>query len=286
MQDSYYKTVQKYFADKADKYDLVDEQLYWLLSDMLLKRIVEEKIIKPFSSHKQLNILDAGAGTGRWSLILYDFLKEKNIKMHFDLLDITQEMIDEADKKIKKLNIDSIAKTCLQNIENLSSYKDNSFDIAISFYNVLSFVERPEIALKEVFKKMNTGGIYASVVANKYHSYFFSILTNRVKELKGINDSSKIRFNDDMPYIHCFTPDEIRSLYEQTGFKDVEVIGFPNFVYPNIEDTKVEGQNENNKKILQIEDNINMIMDIEFKECFNPDLSSRGNALLVIGKKK
>lgn len=285
MQNSYYKTVQKYFADKADKYDLVDKQLYWRLSDILLKRIVEEKIIKQFSLCKQLNILDAGAGTGRWSLVLYDFLKEKNIKMHFDLLDITQEMLDEADKKIKKLNIGTIAKTHFQNIENLSDYKDNFYDIAISFYNVLSFTERPEIVLSEVFKKLKTGGIYANVVANKYHSCFFSILTNRVAELGKIESDSKIRFNEDMPYIHCFTPIGIKDLYEHVGFKEVEVIGFPNFVYPNIEDTRIEGQNEKNKNILENRQAFDKIIEIEFQECFSKDISGRGNALLVIGKK-
>jgi len=285
MLNSHYKSVQGYFANKAEKYDLVDQQLYWRLSDALLKKIVEEKIAKPFLSQRQLNILDAGAGTGRWSLVLHDIFKQKKIELHLDLLDITKEMLDEADKKIKKLGIGKIAKTQVQNIEDLSSYVDNFYDIAISFYNVLSFTEKPEIALREVFKKMKTGGIYANVVANKYHSYFFSILTNRIKELDEINNSSKIRFNDDMPYIHCFTPDGIKSLYEQAGFRDIEVIGFPNFVYPNIEDTRVEGQNEKNKNILENKETFNKIIEMEFGECFNKDISGRGNALLVIGKK-
>lgn len=285
MPNSYYETVQKYFANKADKYDLVDKQLYWRLSDMLLKRIIEEKIVKPFSSYKCLNILDAGAGTGRWSLVLYDFLKEKNIEIHFDLLDITREMLDEADKKIKKLNIDRIAKTYLQNIEDLSGYNDNFYDIAISFYNVLSFTEKPEIVLNEVLKKLKTGGLYANVVANKYHSYFFNILTNRITELDKIKKDSKIRFTEEMPYIHCFTPSGIKELYKQAGFKEVEIIGFPNFVYPNIEDTRVEGQSDKSKGILENEEFFNKIIEIEFQECFNKDISGRGNALLVIGKK-
>lgn len=285
MPDSHYKDVIKYFSKKAAKYDLVDQQLYWCLSDELLKKIIQEKIIKLFSLQKELNILDAGAGTGRWSLILYDFLKEKNIKLHFDLLDITQEMLNEADKKIKKLGITNIMKTYLKNIEDLSDYNNNFYDIAISFYNVLSFVEKPEVALSEVFKKLKMGGIYASIVANKYHSYFFSILTNRITELDKIKNQSRIRFTKEMPNIHCFTPQGIKNLYEQAGFKEVNIIGFPNFIYPNIEDTKIEGQNKQSKNILKNEEVFDKILEIEFQECFNKDIAGRGNTLLVIGKK-
>jgi len=54
-----------------------------------------------------------------------------------------------------------------------------------------------------------------------------------------------------MPSIHCFTPSDIRKLYIEAGFVDVEIIGFPNLIYPNIEDTMVIGQNSKNKKYLR-----------------------------------
>jgi len=284
--ESHYDVVRKYFANKANKYDLVNKQLYWVLSDTLLKKVVKEKIIKPFLSYTKLNILDAGAGTGRWSLILYNFLKHKNIKLHFDLVDITPEMLAEAEEKIKRLSgLDKIMKTHLKNIENLSDYNDNFYNIAISFYNVLSFVEKPKRVLNEIFKKLKRDGVYASIVANKYHSYFFSILTGRITELEKIKNRSKVRFTTEMPYIHCFTPKRIKELYEQTGFKEIEVIGFPNFIYPHMEDTKIEGQNEKSKSILKNKKILNKIVKIEFQECFNEDITGRGNTLLVIGKK-
>ncbi len=283
--NSHYNIVKQYFAKKAAKYDLVDKQLYWRLSDELLKKIAKEKIVKLFFAYKQLNILDAGAGTGRWSLILYNLFKERGRKLHFDLLDITKEMLDEANKKIKKLGITKIMKAYLKNIEDLSDFQDNFYDIAISFYNVLSFVEKPAIALSEIFKKLRKGGIYASIVANKYHSYFFSILTSRITELEKIKNRSKIRFTTEMPYIHCFTPEGIQKLYKQIGFKEVEVVGFPNFIYPHMEDTKIKGQSKKSESILKNKKVFNKLIEIEFQECFNKDVAGRGNTLLVIGKK-
>lgn len=283
MINSHYKKVIKYFRQKAAKYDLVDKQLYWRLSDTLLAKIVRVKLVKSFSKKKELKVLDAGAGTGRWSLILYDFLK-RNHKLRFDLVDITKEMLVEADRKIKKKGLSAVMKTRLGNIENLFSYRNNYYDLAISFYNVLSFSEKPSCVLKEIFKKLKRGGLYASIVANKYHAYFFAILNNRVG---GLTDAKKgkIRYTDEMPFIHCFTPNEISRLYRQSGFKKVEVIGLPNFVYPNIEDTKIEGQSKKNKNLLEDKKNFRRILELEFQEYFNQDVAGRGNVLLVIGRK-
>jgi len=85
-----------------------------------------------------------------------------------------------------------------------------------------------------------------------------------------------------MPSIHCFTPSDIRKLYIEAGFVDVEIIGFPNLIYPNIEDTMVIGQNSKNKNILENSVSFQKIKEIEIKECFNQDISGRGNALLVL----
>jgi len=283
MLDSHYKDVIKYFSEKAAKYDLVDQQLYWRLSDELLKKIVKVKLVKPFQGRKELRILDAGAGTGRWSLFLHDLLKN-TLKLHFDLVDITEKMLIEADKKIEKKRLTNIMKTYLGNIENLSNYSNSYYDVAISFYNVLSFTEKPDFALREIFKKLKKRGLYASIVSNKYHSYFFAILTKRIEELAEIR-GGKTKYTKEMPQIHCFTPDEIKELYHKNGFKKVEVIGFPNFVYPNIEDTKIEGQSGQNKNILENKRTFQKILDIEFRECFNRDVVGRGNTLLVIGEK-
>ncbi len=283
MPGKYYQGVKKYFADKAKQYDLVDEQLYWRLSDSLLKKIVEQTIVRKVSKKKSLRILDAGAGTGRWSFILYHLLKKDGLRVRFDLVDITPEMLMEAEKKIKRANLGEIMNVKVGNIEKLGEM--GPYDLAISFYNVLSFTEKPDVALKQIAGRVKEGGVYASIVANKYHSYYFNIIMNRIGELGVIEAMSKTRFTSNMPYIHCFSPESIRKMYLQAGFKKVEIIGFPNFIYPNIEDTAVTGQSEKNKNILRDKKSFNRIMALELRECFNPDVAARGNALLVVGTK-
>ncbi len=209
MENNYYKKVISYFSRKADQYDLVDKQSYWNLSDRLLEKIINKKIVDRFSKSKKLQIMDAGAGTGRWSLILYNLFKRKKVKTQFELIDITPLMLEKAKDKINQKRITTEMKTHLGNIENLSGYKNNFYDIIISFYNVLSFTEKPFKALLEIYKKLKNNGLYACIVSNKYHAYFFDIATNRGSDLEKISDLSSVRFNKKMPYIHCFTPSEI-----------------------------------------------------------------------------
>jgi hypothetical protein len=124
-----------------------------------------------------------------------------------------------------------------------------------------------------------------SVVANKYHAYYFSVLTNRLSEMDNITEKSLIRFNDAMPAIHCFTPDEIKKLYVDNGFSDVKVLGGPNFIYPGMEETKVFGNTEQITNKLSDSANFEKILSIELDNYKNSDIVGRANALLVIAKK-
>ena len=285
MKQDYMHEIKKYFRNKAAQYDEVDRQLYWRLSDELLKLIIKRKIAGEFRLKRHVRILDAGAGTGRWSLILFDLLNRKNVKLDFDLLDITKEMLNQAEIKIKKRNLQDTFRVREKNIEDLSDCPDEIYDIALSYYNVLSFTTNPKRAIKEVFKKLKKRGIYTVTVANKYHSYFFNALTDRASEFETIFDKSKIRFNKKMPYIHCFTPNGLKKIFQDVGFKEVIIIGFPNFIYPNIEDTYILGQSQKNRNILQDKAIFDKILNVEYSECFNSDLAARGNSLLVIARK-
>ncbi|UFX83124.1 class I SAM-dependent methyltransferase [Candidatus Absconditicoccus praedator] len=278
---SYYNDVTSYFSKKASEYDLVDEQLYWVLSDELAKKFLID-ILKE-NQKNELKLLDAGAGTGRWALNFYEILKNK-VELKADLIDITKEMLDEADNKIKKLRIQNNFKSSVGNIENLDDYINNYYDFAISFYNVLSFVNDYNTAIGEVYKKLNDGGKYIGIVGNKHHSYYFSLLTNRINELDSINNN-KIRFNDLMPYMHCFTPDELRNLFKNNGFKEVKVYGLLNYIYPGMEETFLKGQNEQKYNILKDKNTFNKILDLEYSNLYDENLASRGNTLLFIATK-
>jgi len=273
-----------YFNSKAGEYDDVDDQAYWVLSDKYFKEILKKEIPKIIKNKKSLHILDAGAGTGRWILFFKD-LFEKKYALSGTLIDISSKMIAVAKSKVKKLSLDKIFECKLGDIENLDSLTDDSYDLSLSFYNVLSFVEKPERAVKEISKKLKKGGIHISIVANKYHAYYFSILTNRLSEIQNIRKKSKIRFNDAMPSIHCFTPKELEILYKKNGFKKVKIIGGPNFIYPGMEETYVHGSTKNLQTKLITEKTFKKILDIELQNYNQEDIKGRGNVLMAIAIK-
>lgn len=277
---SYYNDVTNYFSKKASEYDLVDEQLYWVLSDELAKKFLID-LLKEYKK-TELKLLDAWAWTWRWALNFYEILKNK-VELKADLIDITKEMLDEANNKIRKLWIENNFKSSVWNIENLDNYTGN-YDFAISFYNVLSFVNDYNKAIWEIYKKLNDWWKYIWIVWNKHHSYYFSLLTNRINELDSINNN-KIRFNNLMPYMHCFTPEELKNIFKNNWFKEVKVYWLLNYIYPWMEETFLKWQNEEKYNILKDKNTFNKILDLEYNNLYDENLASRWNTLLFIATK-
>jgi len=281
--NDYYQDVIKYFNQKAASYDDVDQQLYWVLSDRFFKKMLSNELSNDLAQKEQVRLLDAGAGTGRWTLVLEELFGNKITDGQ--LIDLSPNMLAEAEKKIAKRGLDKKYTCMVGNIENLSIINDEQFDWSISFYNVISFVENPDKALREISKKLKTDGLHISVIANKYHAYYFSILTNRLNELESVRQNSKIKFNDTMPAIHCFTPEEARQLYLNNGFSTVRVLGGPNFIYPGMEETNVHGSTKQITNKLIDENNFNKILDLELTHYGDSDVVGRSNVLLIIAKK-
>lgn len=282
--NNYYKDVKNYFNSKADEYDDVDNQLYWVLSDEYFKKVLLAEIPKLFKDRNEIKLLDAGAGTGRWSYFFYDLFKEV-YKTSGTLIDISDRMLKVARNKFEQKNIAKDFDFFEGNIENMSEIKDGIYDLSISFYNVISFVENPDKALMEINKKLKSDGVHISIVANKYHANYFAILTNRLTELDRIKNESKVAFNDIMPAIHCFTPNELELLYKKAGFEEVIVIGGPNFIYPGMEETFVHGSTKKIQNILNSKKDYRKILNTEFESYKNKDISGRGNVLMAIAKK-
>jgi len=276
------KEIKEYFSKKAKDYDLVDEQKYWVLSDKVAELFLKD-FIKDIDL-EEINLLDAGAWTGRWSEKFYNIAKEfkKNIKGK--LIDITPEMLEVAKNKfhIKWINTFSFE---VWNIENLDKEKDLSYDVGISFYNVLSFVDNYNKVISEIFKKLKKGGYYIGIVANKDHARYFAISTGRLEELNNIEKNSKIRFNPDMPSIWCFDFNELKKVFKNNWFREIKVYGLLKYIYPWMEETYLYWENEKNKKILDNFENFNRILDIEYKNFYDESSVSRGNTLLFIARK-
>lgn len=280
---SHNQNVQNYFNGKAKSYDDVDKQFYWVFSDLFYKEVLKKELKHFIKERQEIKLLDAGAGTGRWSENFYD-LFNKDCHISGTLIDISKEMLNVAKKKYIKKGLNKYFNFIYGNIEEMNKIKDNSYDLSISFYNVISFVEHPEKALVEIKKKLKKNGLHIAVVGNTYHALYFSLLTGRTEQLKNVTLNSQIKFNDQMPDMKVFTPFEIKKLYKKSGFSNIKIIGGPNFLYPGMEETFVHGASDNLQKLLENNQTMKELLDIELKHYNDPNISGRANTLLVIAK--
>lgn len=272
------KEIIEYFRSKASEYDLVEEQIYWRLSDQLLWDIFDQQVLSKLS--ECFYFLDAGGGTGRWSeKILREYNKSQGM-----IYDISSDMLKQAEFKRKR---------CFENrlelrqgsIERMNDINDSIFDLTFNFHNVLGLVESPENAMREMTRVTKNGGYVVSVVPNQYHCIYFNLMLGRINEAVHAAKEGKGRFTSDMPYIHLFTPQSIKELYQKVGLKEIEVYGFPITIYPGMEETQITGSSERVANLLENVDNYEKIYKLEKKLLMRCDSSGRGNNLFVVGTK-
>lgn len=267
----------KYFQEKADKYDLVEDQYYWRLSDKLLWNIFNERVLSKLPEN--FSFLDAGGGTGRWSLkILQHYPNAKGITY-----DLSKSMLEQARIKKEKYCLEERWKIIQGDLHNIESIPEGTIDVSFNFHNVLGFVEKPDKVLLQIRHVLRKGGYIVSFVPNKYHSIYFNLTIQKIEEAKksaqGIG-----RFTENMPYIHLYSPTKLEKLYKEVGLEKTNLIGFPIFIYPGYKETQLEGSTDSLKDILSDRENFNDIYELE-TQFLQENLAARGNNLLIIGKK-
>ncbi|TAK05527.1 class I SAM-dependent methyltransferase [Patescibacteria group bacterium] len=281
--NEHYQSVTAYFAEKAEAYDDVDQQLYWVFSDRFYREVLRRELAPILDGKREIRLLDAGAGTGRWT-VAFDALFGGQSGVSGTLVDISPDMLAVAERKVQAPPHAGRFRCQVGNIESMPEVPDASFDVCLSFYNVLSFVEHPERALREIRAKLAPGGVHAAVLGNTYHALYFSLLTGRRAELERVDKESMIRFNDVMPSMRCYTLRQLEELYLAAGFTNVKVLGGPNFLYPGMEETFVHGATERLQSDLGDRAAMDRLLEIELAHYADPGVVGRGNTLLVLAR--
>ena len=129
---------------------------------------------------------------------------------------------------------------------------------------------------------MKKGAPLAVIVANKYHSLYFSVLTRKFENLETNLKKSLVQFTDDVPPMHTFTPASLRTLLSDSGFADIRVFGFPITIYPNMEETSLSDNSKEAISIFKDEKIYQLLLGIEKEACLNEEAAARGNMLLAI----
>jgi SAM-dependent methyltransferase len=267
--------VEDYFRARAKEYDLVEEQAYWQLSDLLLGEAIEAALAELPGS---LEFLDAGGGTGRWS----EWLLRRRNHAQGVLYDLSPEMTRVASAKSDSHGFGERLEIINANLDFVQDHLGSRrFDLVIALHNVLGFVNDPQQTVARLAKLLRPGGYLIAFAPNRLHAAFFNLGQGRPSEAREAL-MGRGRFTTDMPSIWLFTPSELRAMFQSQGLEIEQLMGFPVLLYPGQEETALRGQSTGLATLLAT--SFERVAELERVAMREPDAIGRGNNLFIAGR--
>ena len=221
---------------------------------------------------KNLNakILDAGAGEGYWTQKLIE-IGYKNIT----LLDISQNMLKEAKKRLSKINFEINVQFIKGDITNMKELEENTFDFVFSQYDAVSYCMEPKLAMKELARVAKKNSYIIVSLDTKFSRVLEFIEAEQISELKKL---LKTNISNEMGFpSYNLTWEELAKCYEEAGLKVHEVVGAP--VFMHMVKKEIMEKLESDPKIRA------ELLKIELEYCTNKSLVNFAGHLQMVGKK-
>ena len=205
--------VENMFDRIAPKYDFFN-RLFSLRIDLLWRK----SLVKWMQSDDPKQILDVATGTGELAIALW-----KNFRVKITAVDLSQEMLNLADKKIKELGADITIQKA--NAENLP-FESNKFDAVSVGFGVRNFenLEKGLSELRRVVKE--DGNVYVlefsrmeGVLSPLYNFYFRKVLPFLAKMISGEKEAYTY-LPDSVKNFPC--GERMKNILLDLGFSKVE----------------------------------------------------------------
>ena len=205
--------VENMFDRIAPKYDFFN-RLFSLRIDLLWRK----SLVKWMQSDDPKQILDVATGTGELAIALW-----KNFRVKITAVDLSQEMLNLADKKIKELGADITIQKA--NAENLP-FESNKFDAVSVGFGVRNFenLEKGISELRRVVKE--NGNVYIlefskmeGVLSPLYNFYFRKVLPFLAKMISGEKEAYTY-LPDSVQNFPC--GERMKNILLDLGFSKVE----------------------------------------------------------------
>jgi len=262
--------VKEFYEKTAKDYDKEYEEPYWKLYQEITWRNIRLFLPKG----KGAVILDAGGGTGCWTI------KLAKLGYRVVLTDISENMLKVAEEKIGKKKLQGKIETRIVDIRDMSCFKSNLFDMALAEGDPVSYCLDPEKAVKELTRVVKPNAHVIVSVDSKYSLIPRLIAERSFNELsrllrEGIMKSTDRSIEAEFEF-QAFTPEEVKALFENCGLRLVRMIGKPVLTHFVPSEKRNEIVGENFKRIL----------DLETKFCDTPSLVGMGGHLEAVGIKQ
>lgn len=210
--------VEKMFDNVSGNYDFLNKIITFGMD-----KNWRNNVLKLISKNQPQRILDIATGTGDMTILFSKTNASKIVGV-----DISQGMLDVANKKISDLQLSDRISTEVQDSEHLT-FSDKSFDAASVSYGIRNF-EHLTVGLSEIHRVLNDGGVFVvletSVPQNPLIRFGYTFYTKnvmpRIARLFS-KDKSAYQYLSDSA-IHFPYGEELKKILEIVGFKNVRVI--------------------------------------------------------------
>ena len=178
--------------------------------------------IRRFLPPLPAQVLDAGGGTGRWTLPLTE------MGYHVTLTDISQGMLDVARAKVEAKGLADRVAILRQDIRDMHELADEGFDLVLAEGDPVSYCKDPAAAISELARVAKVGAHVivsvdsriAAVSALRRLDFDAAGELLRTGQMRWRGPDTELAFP-----IHAFTIPELTGLFEARGLRVVRVLG-------------------------------------------------------------
>ena len=224
-------------------------------------------------------ILDAGGGPGRYTIELaksgYDII----------LFDLTPELLQIAERKIKKEKIQDKVKIIQGSIDNLSKFRNNNFDAVICLGGALSHLvnkKQREKATDELVRAAKKNALIfitaigrLAILANDLVNFPEEI---EIKKLsREVRDTGNYHGGYGFTACHFYLPEELRESFEKRKIKILEMIG--------LEGLSTGHPKETNRLFKKYPKAWKIWKETHLKTCTHPCVVGISEHILIVGRK-
>lgn len=235
-------------------------------------KITMDNIRRFLPKDKQGYVLDAGGGTGIFSLEL--------AKMGYQvvLTDISKGMLEEARKKIDERGLIRQIEIVESNVCGMPEFPDNHFDMVLCEGDPLSYCGDYQSATAELARVAKQGARVIASVDSRISALHWLRETDDLKAIKKLVETGEVMMRHDRKdfsyVIHAFTPEELQKLFEANGLSVERILGKPviahRFKISRSGDPKVQ----------------EWLYRLELEHCDDPDWLPWGGHLEIVGRKR
>lgn len=274
------KIFKSFFKTHSQNVDNANTQGFWKLTD----NIIEKYLLENMPKRNNVTIVDFGGGTGKWLLKLDKYFTNS----HFILVDLSEDMLDQAKKKITDGLFKNRIEIVKSDIARINNLKSNSVDYIISTYNPLSFCDDPQIVINEAYRILKPHGT-AMITVQGYYNAMYSKINNFLapeKEINGIHKEKKVKWNPSVPKLWQLSMEDMEEMFQKSKFAKISSRGIACIIQPQNEDFDPENKQLSKlSKKLTDENYFQTILEIELKSGSNPSVVNRGMNIMTIGIK-